>query len=97
MDLQTGAEVSTSGLYTFIFGLPSLGASLKEWGNSPSADGNLFGTKKYTCLTLLTNLLRVNSFESLGDVDATTLELVSGIHEGSAHGAYLPLLIVVLT
>ena len=75
----------------FIFGLPSLGDRLKEWSNSPSAYGNLFGTKKYARLTLLTNLLHVNGFKSFEDVDATPLELVSTIHKGFAHGAYLPL------
>ena len=81
-------------LAIFIFGIYSPGVRLDEWGNSLSVVGTLFNTKKGACISLLTNLLCVNGFEYLEDVDMTPLDLVSGIHKGSTYGAYLPLSMV---
>ena len=92
--LWTRMEDSTSDLATFIFGLSLQGVRLCEWGDSLDVDGVSFYTKKEACLILLTKLIRVNGLKYLEDLCATPLELVSGIHEGSAHGCYLPLSIV---
>ena len=81
-------------LATLIFGLYSPGARLEEWGNSTGAYGNLFWTKKDASLTLVTNSLCVNGFESLEGVDVNPLDLVFCIHRDSANGAYLTLSMV---
>ena len=53
-----------------------------------------FNKKEDECIFLLTNYLYYNGLESLEYLDVTSLDLVFGIHKGSAHGGYLPLLMV---
>ena len=43
------------------------------------------------CLQLLTNYLHYNGLEFLEDLDTTPLDIVQGVHKGTAHGGYLPL------
>ena len=83
-----------SELATFIFGLSSQEVRLQKWGKGPSIDEEIFMKNMSKCLTLLTKSLLYNGLESLEDLYATPLDLVSGIHKGSAHGGYIPLLMV---
>ena len=62
--------------------------------NDKDKDGLNLDTKRTTCLTLLTLSLLQNSIESLEELEATPLKLVSAIHNVPFHGCYLPLSIV---
>ena len=53
-----------------------------------------FATKRDACLTLRTESLCYNVFESLEGLYATNLELASVIHKVFAHFDYLPLSVV---
>ena len=81
-------------LATFIFGLSSQGESLGEWGKGPSIVDADFLKNRDECLTILNNSLCYNGLDSLDGLDATPLDLVSGVHKGSAHGSYLTLLML---
>ena len=67
--------------------MAKLGSDLDE------KDVNL-DTKKEKCLYLLTSSLLSNGPELLEDIEATPLELVSGIHKVPFCGCYLPLSMV---
>ena len=92
--LLTGVEVNISELDAFIISLSSQGVRLEEWGKGTSVVDANFMKNRDECLTLLTNLLCYNRLKSLDDLDVTPLDFVSGLHEGSLHGSYLPLLMV---
>ena len=83
-----------SELATFIFGLSSQEVRLQKWGKGPSIDEEIFMKNMSKCLTLLTKSLLYNGLESLEDLYATPLDLVSDVHKSYAHGGYLPLLMV---
>ena len=53
-----------------------------------------FNNKKDKCINLLINSLHYNGLESLKYLDLTPLDLVLGVHKGSAHGDYLPVSMV---
>ena len=53
-------------------------------------DGKTLGEKKDIFISLLTLSLLTNGFALLEDLEATPLELVSGIHKVPFNGCYLP-------
>ena len=67
---------------------------LKEWGKSPSVVDAYSATNWDECLTILTESLFYSGLKYLRDLDATALDLVSGIHKKSTHGDYLLILMV---
>ena len=48
-------------------------------------------TKKATCITLIAKSLFQNGLGYMKDLEATPVELVSGIHKATAYGCYLTL------
>ena len=63
---------------------------MEKLGSSSGGKGGNIGDKKYVCIYLLTPSLLVNGLESLADLEATPLYLVSGIHAVPFCGCYLP-------
>ena len=92
--LFIGGEIAISEMDTFIFSLSHQGVRLEEWGKGLVAVEAEFVKNMDDCLTLLTNLLCYNGLESIDGLDATPLDLVSGIHRGFAHGAYPQILML---
>ena len=63
---------------------------LEKLGNGKGGKGNNLEEKKDVCLYLLTLSLLANGAALLSDFEATTLELVYGIHKVPFCGCYLP-------
>ena len=92
--LWTGKEPLISDLAEIMFGLYSSAVRLEKLGEDKDKDGINIDTKISKCLTLLTQSLLQNGLELLEELEATPLELVSGIHKVPFLGRYLPLSIV---
>ena len=67
---------------------------LEKLGNGKGGKGNNLEEKKDVCLYLLTLSLLANGLVLLPNLEATPLELVSGIHKVHFCGCYLPSSIV---
>ena len=63
-------------------------------GENKDRDDLDIDTKSKTCLTLLSQYLLQNGLNSLEELEATPLELLSGINKVPFNGCYLPLLMV---
>ena len=79
--LLTGKEPLISDLAKLVFDLSSLAHRLDNLVDDKDEDGLDINTKKAMCLTLLTLSLLQNGLDLLKDLEATPLELVSGIHK----------------
>ena len=79
---------------TFIFRLSSQGVILEDMGKGLIISQYNFAKDKGKCLNLLTNYLHYNFLESLEDLDATPLDLVSVFRKVYVHDGYLPLSVV---
>ena len=82
-------EPVISYIATIIFDLSTDQDRLDNVGDGLHGGKNL-GEEKDICLTLLTLSLLSNGLASLEDLEATPLELVSGIHKVIICGCYLP-------
>ena len=92
--LQTGKEPMVSDLAKITFGLTSLADRLAKSGNDKDKEDFDIDTEIETCLTLLIPSLLQNDLDYLEDLEATPLDLVSGINKVHFCGCYFPLLIV---
>ena len=92
--LQTGKEPLVLDLAELVFGLSDLAVRLDKLGDDKDKYGLDLDMKKAKCLTLLTQYLLQNGLKYLEELEATTLDLVSGIHKVTFCGFYLPLLMV---
>ena len=89
--LRTWREPPISDIAKIIFGLSALAVRLDKLGDDKDKYDLNLNTKRKTCLTLLTQSLLQNGFKLLEELEATPLELVSGINKVPFHGCYLPL------
>ena len=92
--LQTGKEPLVLDLAELVFGLSDLAVRLDKLGDDKDKYGLDLDMKRAKCLTLLTQSLLQNGLKYLEELEATTLDLVSGIHKVTFCGFYLPLLMV---
>ena len=92
--LWNGKEPLISDLADLVFDLSSLAYRLENLGDDKDEDGLNIDTKKETCLTLLTLSLLQNGLNYLEDIEATPLELVSGIHKVPFCGCHLTITMV---
>ena len=79
--LQTEVEPSISDLDRIVFGLSSDQYRLEKLGDGHDEKGKNLGEMKDVCLSLLMSSLLANGLTLLLDIEATPLELVSGIHK----------------
>ena len=77
-------------LSELVFGLSDLAVRLDKLGDDKDKYGLDLDMKRAKCLTLLTQSLLQNGLKYLEELEATTLDLVSGIHKVTFCGCYLP-------
>ena len=90
----TGVDTSISDLDIIVFGLSSDQDRLEKLGDGQDGKRNNLREKKDVCPSLLTLSLLANGLVLLPNLEATPLELVSGIHKVPFCGCYLPSSIV---
>ena len=73
-----------------VFGLSSDQYRLEKLGDGQDGKGKNLGEMKDVCLSLLMSSLLANGLTLLLDIEATPLELVSGIHKVHFCGCYVP-------
>ena len=89
--LWTGKEHLILDPSKLVFCISALEVRLDKLGDDKDKYDLNLNTKRKTCLTLLTQSLLQNGFKLLEELEATPLELVSGINKVPFHGCYLPL------
>ena len=92
--LRTGKEPLITDLADLFLCLSALGFRLDKLGADKDKYDLDHDTNRANCLTLLTQFLLQNGIESLEELEATSLEFVSGILKVPFLGFYLPLSIV---